>query len=188
MSYKIAVGTSDGVDVDLKFGQVKAFFIYEVTDEIKLLEKRKIISDNESNNIENNINKNITNDTNTDNKACKDTSCNNGSCSGNGGGCGGASEVISRVEKISDCRCVVCKKVGFQAQKQFEKKAISVFDVECKVLEALIKISDYYLKKFKELLDINNLSLALISLLIDRIEVDEDKNIDIYYKFRVNNY
>ena len=32
----------------------------------------------------------------------------------------------------------------FQAQKQFEKKAISVFDVECAVDEALEKITFYY--------------------------------------------
>lgn len=47
---------------------------------------------------------------------------------------------------LSDCRCVVCKKIGFQAQKQFEKKAISVFDVECEIKEALDKITFYYNK------------------------------------------
>lgn len=30
-------------------------------------------------------------------------------------------------------------KIGFQAQKQFEKKAISVFDVECRINKALEK-------------------------------------------------
>ena len=47
---------------------------------------------------------------------------------------------------IEDSRCVVAKKVGFQAQKQFEKKAISVFDIEVSVKEALDKITSYYFK------------------------------------------
>ena len=54
--------------------------------------------------------------------------------------------MIGKVEALADCRCVVCKKVGFQAQKQFEKKAISVFDVDCEVKEALEKITFYYNK------------------------------------------
>ena len=54
--------------------------------------------------------------------------------------------MIGKVALIEDCRAVVCKKVGFQAQKQFEKKAISVFDVECSVEEALEKITSYYYK------------------------------------------
>lgn len=78
--------------------------------------------------------------------ACSTQGCSSNGCSGNGGGCSGPSDIVSKVELISDCRCVVCKKVGFQAQKQFEKKAISVFDVECEVQEALDKISSYYNK------------------------------------------
>lgn len=75
----------------------------------------------------------------------REKNCNYG-CSGQGGGCGGSEILMSKVSIIEDCRCVVCKKVGFQAQKQFEKKAISVFDVECLVSEALEKITFYYKK------------------------------------------
>lgn len=32
MPYKIAVGTSDGINVDLKFGEVEKFIIYEVNE------------------------------------------------------------------------------------------------------------------------------------------------------------
>ena len=43
----------------------------------------------------------------------------------------------------------------------------------------------FYLDKIKEFLEMKNPSRALISSLIDRIEIDEEKNIDIYYKFKL---
>ncbi|MGN0343159.1 MAG: NifB/NifX family molybdenum-iron cluster-binding protein [Roseburia sp.] len=132
MAYKIAIGSSDGVHVDLKFGEVKEFRIYEINGEqIELLEIRPV-----------NAGEEITEK--ADSGACKSSGCGDGGCGGNGTGCGGPSDVIDRVAAIADCRCVVCKKVGFQAQKQFEKKAISVFDVECEVQEALNRITYYY--------------------------------------------
>ena len=44
---------------------------------------------------------------------------------------------------------------------------------------------NYYLDKLKEFLKMKNPSRALISTLIDRIEIDEEKNVDIYYKFKL---
>lgn len=130
MAYKIAVGSSDGINVNLKFGEVTKFLIYEVSDKIRLVEERNVGNDI---NVQD-INKN----------PCNTSGCGGEGCSGSGGGCSGSSDVISKVSLISDCRCVVCKKIGFQAQKQFEKKAISVFDVECEINEALEKIAFYY--------------------------------------------
>lgn len=135
MSYKIAIGSSNGLDVDLKFGEVERFLIYEIKGEAKLLEER--IVPEKVGKAESPV------------KQCGDKSGCGGQgsgCSGHGNGCGGEADVISKVALIEDCRCVVCKKIGFQAQKQFEKKAISVFDVECSVEEALEKISFYYNK------------------------------------------
>lgn len=131
MSYKIAIGTSDGVNIDLKFGAVRAFHVYGVDGtEVTLLEIREVPSETpESGDC-------------SVNKECSGKD----SCSGNGGGCGGPSRASAKVDAISDCRCVVCSKVGFSAQKAFEKKAISVFDVECTVEEALSKITSYYEK------------------------------------------
>ena len=43
----------------------------------------------------------------------------------------------------------------------------------------------YYLDKIKEFLKMKNPSRVLISSLIDRIEIDEEKNVDIYYKFKL---
>ena len=130
LSYKIAVGSSDGIHVDLKFGEVMKFLIYEVSDDIRLIEERSVGNDAEIQKRNDNI--------------CHTSGCSNAGCGGNGGGCNGSSDVIPRVSLISDCRCVVCKKIGFQAQKQFEKKAISVFDVDCEIAEALEKITFYY--------------------------------------------
>lgn len=130
LAYKIAVGSSDGIYVDLKFGEVTKFLIYEVSDEIKLVEERIVHNDIDIPKISEN--------------SCSTSGCRNEGCGGNGSGCNGSSDIISKVDLISDCRCVVCKKIGFQAQKQFEKKAISVFDVECEINEALEKITFYY--------------------------------------------
>ena len=135
MAYLIAIGSSNGENVDLKFGETKQFFIYRVEDKnVELEEIRKAESATgpsaKAPEAQGNCN----------------SSCNNGGCSGNGHGCGGGGEVLEKVALIEDCRCVVCKKVGFQAQKQFEKKAISVFDIEVTVSEALEKITSYYYK------------------------------------------
>lgn len=123
--YKIAVASSDGINIDRTFGSAEFFTIYEVSaNDYHVLEKRKFVSDTEE------VSEN-----------CK-KGCNN-DC-GSGTGCGG--EADKKVKLISDCRCVVCIKIGFNVQKQLERKAISAFDVSCTVAEALEKITDYYTK------------------------------------------
>lgn len=151
MSYKIAVATSDGLNVDLHFGSAPSFDIYDV-DGIDFLkvETRKVptapeqefyyIAGNEG--------------SGSCNSGCSSgcgsgsgNECNSGCNSGCGtkNGCGGG-EKSESVEMLSDCRCVVCKKIGRNILKQFERKAISVFDVELPVKEALSKIVSYYNK------------------------------------------
>ncbi|MBR3057865.1 MAG: hypothetical protein IKG93_07835 [Clostridiales bacterium] len=147
MAYFIAIATSDGEQVDRKFGETDSFHIYSVEEkEIVLSAIRKAEgSDAPSQNASKEA----------DASSCgktEDPGCGSGcggnsqACGGNGQGCGGGGTVLGKVTLIEDCRCVVAKKVGFQAQKQFEKKAISVFDVECSVKEALEKITSYYYK------------------------------------------
>lgn len=48
------------------------------------------------------------------------------------------------------------------------------------------KNDDIYFKKINELLNIDNHNKILINNLIDKIEIDENNNIDIYYKFNFN--
>lgn len=130
MSYLIAVGSSDGVHVDLKFGEADKVIIYEV-EGTNYSQKEVREFNIEAKETE---------------QACSTDSCKSCTCSGSGHGCNGGSDVENKIRLIGDCRCVLFKKVGFQAQKQFERKAISVFDIECEISEALKKITEYYAK------------------------------------------
>ena len=135
MSYKIAAASSDGQQIDESFGSAKKFMIYEVTDGIyKKLEERTFCEEGADRN-----------DVSAAAGCNPPAGCGRGGgCGGAGGGCGGAGEVSAKVELISDCRCVVCRKIGFHIQKQLERKAVSAFDVTCPVEEALKKISYYF--------------------------------------------
>ena len=140
MAYNIAFGSSNGINVDLKFGETDPFYIYRVDgQDLQFLEIRHVNPSDPSAKAPAPA---------SDASSCGNGgSCGNGSgCGGNGQGCGGGTEVLGKVALIEDCRAVVCKKIGFQAQKQFEKKAISVFDIEVSVEDALDKISSYYYK------------------------------------------
>jgi hypothetical protein len=145
MSYKIAVASGDGVNIDLSFGAACAFDIYEAEGTTyRLSETRQYVSPGE----------NETDDTGRRDSAaqekagCAPESGQCGSCGSSsgckpGGGCGGGGEASAKVKLISDCRCVICKKIGFPIQKQLEKLAITGFDVDCPVEEALTKITAY---------------------------------------------
>lgn len=126
MAYKIAVASSDGVNVDLHFGAAESIDIYEVQDDgsFYLLEKREMKVPEEG--------------------LAADTACASGGCgNGNGGGCGNGGG-SAKVSLISDVRAVVAAKIGFNVTKALEKKAIASFDVECSVQEALEKITKYF--------------------------------------------
>ena len=144
MSYKIAVGSSDGKNVDLKFGEVNNFSIYEVDElNFKFLENREVKVSDDSFAVHGPENQGC------DSKECGPSSgcgSSSGGCGGNGKGCNGASDVLEKISVIDDCRCVLCKKIGFQAQKQFEKKAIVVFDIEVDIDSAISKIAEYFYK------------------------------------------
>lgn len=146
MSYKIAIASSDGTQIDETFGTAKGFIIYEVTDGVyKRLEERHFheeVTDKEP-------------EDGMSGSCGTDGDCGGGNgCGGAGSGCGtgagygcnGAGNVSEKVEMVSDCRCIVCMKIGFHVQKQLERKAISAFDVSCSVEEALEKISHYFMR------------------------------------------
>ncbi len=150
MSYKIAVASSDGIQIDETFGSAKRFLIYEVTDGIcQKLEERAFDeeeTDCSGTSQASGFQKNGENGTGGVCHAKSGCGAESGCGNGTGGGCGGAGEASAKVELVSDCRCVVCKKIGFHIQKQLERKAISVFDVTCSVEEALEKISHYFIR------------------------------------------
>jgi predicted Fe-Mo cluster-binding NifX family protein len=143
MSYKIAVASSDGKQIDETFGSAKRLIIYEVTEGIYRRLEERVFCEEETDHKD----VSIVNGCHSPSDCKKEGSCGatGGGCgSTTGGGCGGAGEASAKVELVSDCRCVVCKKIGFHIQKQLERKAISAFDVTCPVEEALEKISHYF--------------------------------------------
>lgn len=152
MSYKIAVGSSDGKNVDLKFGEVNNFSIYEVDElNFKFLENREVKVSDDSLTVHGPVNQGCESKDDCGSLSSCDASSSgcgssSGGCGGNGKGCNGASDVLEKISVIDDCRCVLCKKVGFQAQKQFEKKAIVVFDIEVDIDSAISKIAEYFYK------------------------------------------
>lgn len=143
MRYKIAVATSDGVNVDLHFGSARSFDIYTVddTDFLKIETRDVPTSDNQVLPSTNNVGGETGCGTNNGD-GCN-SGCGAGCGSKNGCDNGGKSEAV---ESLSDCRCVICKKIGRNILKQFERKAISVFDIEMPIKEALEKIVAYYYK------------------------------------------
>jgi predicted Fe-Mo cluster-binding NifX family protein len=125
MSYRVAIASSDGENIDVTFGEAEKFIIYEVeNNSFKKIEERKW--DNS--------------DVSTENCTEK-ANCGNG-C-GSGTGCGGG-EDIPKLKVVDDCRCLVCKKIGFKVRKQLEKKAVSAFDIEYPVDKALERIAFYF--------------------------------------------
>lgn len=145
MSIKVAIASSDGINVDLHFGQAKSFLIYELKgSKFELTEKREVpVVENES--------------TSPESLSAQDFGgcggggfgCGSGGgCGGSGGGCGGGATgpLAPAVELLLDCRSVVAAQIGQGMRRQFERKAISVFDIELPIEEALAKLAAYYLK------------------------------------------
>jgi len=125
MAYKIAVVSADGENIDRSFGAAEQFLIYEVTGPgiYELSETRLWLGDKDD--------------------AQQPTDCGSGCGRGTGGGfgsCGGT----EKIGAISDCRSLLCDKIGFQAEKQLSRQAITVFDIACPIGEALDRITVYF--------------------------------------------
>ncbi len=140
MSIKVAIATSDKINIDLHFGHASKFEIYELKgDHFEFLETREApkveLSEGESA------------------AGGAGFGCGSGfggGCgSGCGGGCGGGAggAVSPVVELLLDCRSVVAAQIGQNVRRQFERNAVSVFDIELPIEEALQKLAAYYLKE-----------------------------------------
>lgn len=124
MSYLLAVASTDGSVIDTTFGAAQSFRIYEAEGtRFEFRGIREIPLEEGGGDA--------------------GSACGPGSGCGHGGG-GGCGATSGKVEHLSDVRTILATKVGFQAQKQLEKKAISTFDLEADVDEALKKITAYY--------------------------------------------
>jgi predicted Fe-Mo cluster-binding NifX family protein len=139
MAIKVAIASSDKTNIDLHFGQASQFEIYELRgNHFEFLETR------EAPKVE---------------QPAEELSAGSpiggcggrfgGGCgSGCGGGCGsGAGGPVSPVvESLLDCRSIVAAQIGQNVRHQFERNAVSVFDIELPIEEALQKLAAYYLK------------------------------------------
>ena len=144
MSTKIAIATSDNLNIDLHFGQAKSFLIYELKDsKFELTEKRELpASENKPTSPEAPSPQDF-------GGGCGGAGfgCGSGG-GGSGGGCGGGASgpLAPAVELLLDCRSVVAAQIGQGMRRQLERNAISVFDIELPIEEALNKLAAYYLK------------------------------------------
>ena len=139
MSIKVAIASSDKTNIDLHFGQASQFEIYELHgDHFEFLETRKAPKIEPS-----------SEDLSADAPA---TGCGGGFGGGCGSGCGGGcgsgagGPVSPVVESLLDCRSIVAAQIGQNVRRQFERNAVSVFDIELPIEEALQKLAAYYLK------------------------------------------
>ena len=157
MAYRMAVGSTDGINIDESFGSAKFFFIYEADGtSYHLIEKRIAIAENELTNSSEKGQDSFAEAafSKTGQERCQEphgcgSTCQDGGGNGCHGGrnrCSMAGGIETKVSLVSDCRCIICKKIGFQAQKRFEKHAITSFDIDCSVSEALEKIVSYFSK------------------------------------------
>ncbi|MDD5930496.1 MAG: NifB/NifX family molybdenum-iron cluster-binding protein [Spirochaetales bacterium] len=146
MSIKVAIASSDGLNIDLHFGQAKSFLIYELKEsKFVLTEKRELpVSGNESTSPEAASPQEFGGGCGGAGFGCGS----GGGCGGSGGGCGGGASgpLAPAVELLLDCRSVVAAQIGQNMRRQFERNAISVFDIELPIEEALEKLAAYYLK------------------------------------------
>ena len=136
MSTKVALVSSDGLKIDLHFGQAKEFFIYELQKGVFVQIERRELA------------------VNSGEAALRQAQgpqdeafC----CPGGGGGCGGcgggaSGPLAPAVELLLDCQAVIAAQIGQNMRRQFERNAISVFDIELPVTQALEKLAAYYSK------------------------------------------
>ena len=141
MSVKVAIASSDGLKIDLHFGQAKEFFIYELQKGVFVqIEKRELP-----------VNPSAVPELVEGQGPHGDEVSGGFACPGGGGGCGGcgggaAGPLSSAVELLLDCQAVIAAQIGQNMRRQFERNAISVFDIELPVTQALEKLAAYYLK------------------------------------------
>ena len=135
--YLIAVATSDGVHVDTPFGEAERFEVYEITkDAYCKLEERTVVQHDVS----------VPKDGQGANLQTPDNDTEGCGCGAGGHACEGSND---RVECVADCAFVICSKIGFHMQKMLAKRAVTAFDVECTIDEALHKIGSYLARQRK---------------------------------------
>ena len=169
MSIKVAIATADKINIDLHFGKAAQFQIYELRgDHFEFLEARNAPKSAQTpaphqtgrGGAHAGESRNFSGDNGGSLVACgsdfsgeyRDQFTGNESACGGcgtlcGSGCGGGSgPILPAVELLLDCRAIVAAQVGQNVRRQFEKNAVSVFDIELPISQALTKLAAYYTK------------------------------------------
>lgn len=123
MSFKIAVATSDGKNIDTAFASAKKFLILEVESDGKYVEEG----------YRGNPNIALT-------APSSASTCGASSCGGCGGGCGGASY---SVEFLWDCHYVLVTSFGHKEAKLLNRIFIDALEVSLPIDKAVAKVALY---------------------------------------------
>lgn len=102
-------------------------------------------------------------------------------------------QILNRLSNLYDDRCegiitgTLYKELSLESEKKLQKINESIKNEEIKKLNIKNKslILPNYTKRIKELLDLKKPKKALIDTLIDRIVIDEKRNIYIMFKYEV---
>ena len=130
MSYLIAIATNDGENVNQTFGQAPSFTIVKVEDDKtwSVVENRAVVY------IAPRQPSSLLEQVDPKRQGC--------GCSCNGADGIDTHEV--RVNILSDCRCVLCSKIGFSGVKALESKKIIPLDVVGPVKDSVNQVVDYF--------------------------------------------
>ena len=128
MAYKIAIASTDRININRTFREAEKFIIYRVNSDGKydFLEEREF-----------------------GNKTEESTVCdkNRDGCMS---GCGSGNECndshFTKVSLISDCRCLICSHIGMKVHKYLERLAIAAFEVDSDTENVLDRITEYFFK------------------------------------------
>lgn len=140
MGYKIAVASLDGSNIDVSFGKTDKFYIYEVDGEEYHFREIRKVEENFLDTLQN-----------CESDKVSEKNCGEGKINGCTSGCLGAKTNDEKILLVADCRCIICKKIGFNIRKQLEKRAITAFDIEIPIEQALKKIVPYFYKTDKHI-------------------------------------
>lgn len=124
MSFKIAVATKDGKNIDTAFATAKKFLILEVESDGKYVEEGYRGNPNLALSVPNSAG-----------------SCGASSCGGCGGGCGGGSSYS--VEFLWDCHYVLATSFGHKEAKLLNRIFIDALEVSLPIDKAVVKVALY---------------------------------------------
>jgi len=131
-SFRVAVASSDGINIDNHFGSAEKFYIFEVNQ------------DETWEQIE--IRENI----NLKDKSPEDTGCEKHSCEGScGGGQRGCKGAVENVKFLSDCSYLFATKVGHKSSKVLLREDIGVLEVSMPIKDAFPKLIAYEKRRSK---------------------------------------